>query len=179
MHSLIVLALVACVIAVPGVAASLAAFRPGEVAIVTRLAAAFGLGYAAAGCAYVLAATHAFRLGFFIPLWLVVSAALWVVAWAIRRASIHDQATALMGDVNKNLFPLLLGAVVVAAVLIVHLSYLHLLGAPRYVYYLNGLEIGQQSRCPVGDPGIRAVMGTGDGQDLSRCVHRRGRAHQQ
>jgi hypothetical protein len=147
MHSLIVLALVACVIAVPGVAASLAAFRPGEVAIVTRLAAAFGLGYAAAaGCAYVLAATHAFRLGLFIPLWLVVSAALWVVA--IRRASIHDQATALMGDVNNNLFPLLLGAVVVAAVLIAHLSYLHLLGAPRYVYYLNGLEIANSHGVP-------------------------------
>lgn len=147
MHSLIVLAEVACVIAVPGIAASLAAFRPGEVAIVTRLAAAFGLGFAAAGgCAYVLAATHAFRLGFFIPLWLVVSAALWVVA--IRRASIHDQATALMGDVNKNLFPLLLGAVVVAAVLIVHLSYLHLLGAPRYVYYLNGLEIANSHGVP-------------------------------
>jgi hypothetical protein len=147
MHSLIVLALIACVIAVPGVAASLAAFRPGEVAIVTRLAAAFGLGYAAAGgCAYVLAATHAFRLSFFIPLWLVVSAALWVVA--IRRASIHDQATALMGDVDKNLFPLLLGALVVAAVLIAHLSYLHLLGAPRYVYYLNGLEIANSHGVP-------------------------------
>ena len=49
MHSLIVLAAVACVIAVPGIAAALAAFSPGEVAIVTRTAAAFGLGYAAAG----------------------------------------------------------------------------------------------------------------------------------
>src|SRR6266516_3310655 len=147
MHSLIVLAVVACVIAVPGIAASLAAFRPGEVAIVTRLAAAFGLGYAAAGgCAFVLAATHAFRLSFFIPLWLVVSAALWVVA--IRRASIHDQATALIGDVNKNLFPLLLGAVVVVAVLIFHVSYLHLVGAPRYVYYLNGLEIANSHGVP-------------------------------
>ncbi len=147
MHSLIVLAVVACVIAVPGIAASLAAFRPGEVAIVTRLAAAFGLGFAAAGgCAFVLAATHAFRLSFYIPLWLVVSAALWVVA--IRRASIHDQATALIDDVNKNLFPLLLGAVVVAAVLIAHVSYLHLLGAPRYVYYLNGLEIANSHGVP-------------------------------
>src|SRR5215472_16613378 len=147
MHSLIVLAEVACVIAVPGIAASLAAFRPGEVAIVTRLAAAFGLGFAAAGgCSFVLAATHAFRLSFFIPLWLVDSAALWVVA--IRRASIRDQATALIDDVNKNLFPLLLGAVVVVAVLIAHISYLHLLGAPRYVYYLNGLEIANSHGVP-------------------------------
>ncbi|HYB85704.1 MAG TPA: hypothetical protein VEC76_02545 [Streptosporangiaceae bacterium] len=147
MHSLIVLAEVACVLAVPGIAASLAAFRPGEVAIVTRLAAAFGLGYAAAGsCAFLLAAVHAFRLSFFIPLWLVVSAVLWVVA--LRRASIHDQLTALIDDVNNNLFPLLLGAAVVGAVLIAHVRYLYLLGAPRYVYYLNGLEIANSHGVP-------------------------------
>jgi len=147
MHSLIVLAEVACVLAVPGIAASLAAFRPGQVAIVTRLAAAFGLGYAAAGgCAFLLAAVHAFRLSFFIPLWIVVSAALWVVA--LRRASIHDQVTALIEDVNNNLFPLLLGAAVVGTVLIVHLRYLYLLGAPRYVYYLNGLEIANSHGVP-------------------------------
>src|SRR5262252_7364713 len=111
MHSLIVLAEVACVIAVPGIAASLAAFRPGEVATVTRLAAAFGLGYAAAGgCAFILAATHAFRLSFFFPLWLVVSAVLWVVA--LRRAPIREQGTALIEDISQNAFPLLLGALV-------------------------------------------------------------------
>jgi hypothetical protein len=147
MHSLIVLTVVACVIAVPGIAAALAAFRPGEVAIVTRTAAAFGLGYAAAGgCAFLLAAVHAFRLGFFFPLWLVVSAGLWVVA--LRRASFRDQITALMEDAKKNLFPLLLGAVVVGAVLIVHVRYLSLLGAPRYVYYLNGLEIANSHGVP-------------------------------
>ncbi len=147
MHSLIVLAVVALVLAVPGIAASLAAFRPGQVAIVTRMAAAFGLGYAVAGgCAFVLAAVHAFRLSFFFPLWLVVSAVLWVVA--LRRASIHDQITALIDDINKNLFPLVLGALVVAAVLIAHVRYLYLLGAPRYVYYLNGLEIANSHGVP-------------------------------
>src|SRR5262250_1134781 len=119
MHSLIALAAVACVIAVPGIAAALAAFLPGEVAIVTRTAAAFGLGYAAAGgCAFLLAAVHAFRLSFFFPLWLVVCAVLWVVA--LRRASFRDQITALIEDIKKNLFPLLLGAVVVGAILSVH-----------------------------------------------------------
>src|SRR5262249_32182436 len=78
MHSIIVLAVVACVIAVPGIAAALAAFLPGEVAIVTRTAAAFGLGYAAAGgCAFLLAAAPAFPVSFFFPLWLGGSAALW------------------------------------------------------------------------------------------------------
>jgi hypothetical protein len=147
MHSLIVLAAVACVIAIPGIAAALAAFSPGEVAIVTRTAAAFGLGYAAAGgCAFLLAAVHAFRLSLFLPLWLVVSAALWVVA--LRRARIRDQVTALTGDVTKNLFPLLLGALVVGAVLIIHVRYLYLLGGSRYVYYLNGLEIANRHGVP-------------------------------
>jgi hypothetical protein len=147
MHSLIVLAVVACVIGVPGIAAALAAFLPGEVAIVTCTAAAFGLGYAAAGgCAFLLAAVHAFRLGFFVPLWLVVSAVLWVVA--LRRAPIRDQITALIEDVKTNLFPLLLGTVVVGAVLIVHVRYLYMLGAPRYVYYLNGLEIANSHGVP-------------------------------
>src|SRR6516225_4412251 len=147
MHSLIVLGAVACVIAIPGIAAALAAFSPGEVAIVTRTAAAFGLGYAAAGgCAFLLAAVHAFRLSLFFPLWLVVSAALWVVA--LRRAHIRDQITALAADVNENLFPLGLGALVVGAVLIVHLRYLYLLGGSRYVYYLNGLEIANSHGVP-------------------------------
>jgi hypothetical protein len=147
MHSLIALAVVVCTIAIPGIGAALAAFLPGEVAIVTRMAAAFGLGYAAAGgCAFLLAAVHAFRLSFFFPLWLVVSAVLWVVA--LRRARIRDQMTALAADVTKNLFPLLLGAVVVGAVLIVHLSYLFTLGGSRYVYYLNGLEIANSHGVP-------------------------------
>lgn len=147
MHSLIVLAAVACVIAIPGIAAALAAFSPGEVAIVTRTAAAFGLGYAAAGgCAFLLAAVHAFRLSLFLPLWLVVSAVLWVVA--LRRAHIRDQITALTADVTKNLVPLLLGALVVGAVLIIHVRYLYLLGGSRYVYYLNGLEIANSHGVP-------------------------------
>ncbi len=147
MHSLIVLAVVTSVIAIPGIAAALAAFLPGEVAIVTRTAAAFGLGYGAAGgCAFLLAAVHAFRLSFFFPLWVVVSAVLWVVA--LRRAPIRDQITALVEDVKKNLFPLLLGAVVVGAVLIVHLRYLYLLGGPHYVYYLNGVEIANSHGVP-------------------------------
>jgi hypothetical protein len=147
MHSVIGLAVIACVIAVPGIAAALAAFSPGEVAIVTRCAAAFGLGYAAAGCcAFPLAAAHAFRLSFFFPLWLVVSAVLWVVA--LRRAPIGNQITALTADVTKNLFPLLLGAVVVGAVLIIHFRYLYLIGGPRYVYYLNGLEIANSHGVP-------------------------------
>jgi hypothetical protein len=148
-QSIVVLAVVAILLALPGIAASLAAFRPGEVSIVTRLAAAFGLGYAAAGgCAFVLAAAHIFHLAIFIPLWLAVSAVLWVVA--LRRSSLRDQANAIAEDIRKNTFPLLLGAVVVGIVLVVHIRFMHVLGAPRYVYYLNGMEIANSHGVPAG-----------------------------
>ena len=147
MHSLLLLALVACLLAVPGIAASLAAFPPGEVSIVTRSAAAFGLGYAASGgVAFLLAAVHAFRLSLFIPLWVAVSAVLWVLA--LRRASLRDHAHALVDDIDKNRLPLLLGALVIAAYLILHLRFLHLLGASRYVYYLSGIEIANSGGVP-------------------------------
>lgn len=147
MHSVLLLLLVGCVLAVPGIAAALAAFPPGDVSIVTRLAAAFGLGYAAAGgCAFILAAAHAFWLASFLPLWLVVSAALWVLA--LRRASISDHAGALRADLSANRLPLLLGTVVVAALLIVRFSYVHIVGGPHYVYYLNGVEIANSHGVP-------------------------------
>lgn len=147
MHSLVLLVLIACVLALPGIAASLTAFPPGGVSIVTRLAAAFGLGYAAAGgCAFILAAIHAFRLSFFIPFWLVVSAGLW--ALALRRGSLRDHARALAEDIDKNYLPLVLGALVSGAFLILHFKFLHVLEAPRYVYYLNGIEIANSGRVP-------------------------------
>src|SRR5579862_3865144 len=147
MHSLLLLLLVAVLLAVPGCGASLAAFPPGEMSIVTRSAAAFGLGYAASGgCALALSAAHAFRLDIFIALWLAISAAAWVVA--LRRASLRDHARALLNDMSNNRLPLLLGTLVVLAVLIVHLRFLYLLGGPRYIYYLNGLQIANSGGVP-------------------------------
>jgi hypothetical protein len=146
-HSLLLLALVSCLLAVPGIAASLAAFPPGEVSVVIRAAAAFGLGYAASGgCAFVLAAVHAFQLNFFILSWLVVSAILWLIV--LRRTSLRLHAHALLDDLSKNTFPLLVGVLVLAAILILHFQFLHVLGAPRYVYYLNGLEIANSGGVP-------------------------------
>jgi hypothetical protein len=147
MQSLLLLAAVACLLAVPGIAASLAAFAPGEISIVTRAAAAFGLGYAAAGgCAFILAATHAFRLSSFLPLWFVVSAALWVLA--VRRAPLSGHARAFIDEFDNNRIPLVLGALVVVAILAVQFRFIYLLGAPRYVYYLNGIEIANAGGVP-------------------------------
>src|ERR1700751_3083216 len=94
MQSVLLLVLVRCALAVPGVGASLAAFPPGGISLVTRVAAAFGLGYAVAGgCAFVLSSAHVFRLYVFIPVWLVASAVLWVLA--LRPGSPRDQGPAV------------------------------------------------------------------------------------
>ena len=147
MHSVVLLALVACLLAVPGIGAALAVFGPGEISVLTRAAAAFGLGFAAAGgCAFVLSSAHLFRLAIFLPLWAAVSAALWVLA--VRRAPLREQGRALLTDLRGNAFPLALGAAVLLAVLVIHLPYLHYLGGPHYVYYLNGVEIANAHGVP-------------------------------
>jgi hypothetical protein len=134
-------------LAIPGIPAALAAFRPGTVSIVTRLAAAFGLGYAAAGgCAFVLSSAHLFRLNIFLPVWLVVSAALWVLA--VRRSSLAEHGQAVLAEIRQQPLPLLLGAAVVLVVLAIHFPYLHYIGGPHYVYYLNGVEIANSHGVP-------------------------------
>jgi hypothetical protein len=147
MQSVVMLAIVACLLAIPGIGASLAAFPPGEISIVTRSAAAFGFGFAVAGGdAFILASAHAFRLSFYIPIWLVITAAVWVLA--LRRASIRDHAHALLVDIRDQRFPLLLGGLVVLAILIIHIGFLHYVGGPHYVYYLNGVEIANSHGTP-------------------------------
>jgi hypothetical protein len=136
-----------CLVAIPGIPAALAAFQPGTVSVVTRLAAAFGLGYAAAGgCAFVLSSSHLFRLSIFLPLWLVVSAALWVLA--ARRASLADHGRAVLAEIRQQPLPLLLGSAVVLVVVAIHFPYLHYIGGPHYVYYLNGVEIANSHGLP-------------------------------
>ena len=147
MPSVLLLVWAVCLLAVPGIPAALAAFRPGGVSIVTRLAAVFGLGFAAAGgCAFVLSSAHVFRLSIFLPLWIAVSVALWVVA--ARRASLREQGRAIVAEIREQPLPLIMGALVVAAVLAVHLGYLSYVGGPHYVYYLNGVEIANSHGVP-------------------------------
>jgi hypothetical protein len=146
-QSVLLLVWCGCLIAIPGIPAALAAFEPGKVSVVTRLAAAFGLGFAAAGgCAIALSSSHLFRLGIFLPLWLVVSAALWVLA--ARRASLADHGRAVLAEIRQQPLPLLLGAAVVVVVLAIHIPYLHYIGGPHYVYYLNGVEIANSHGVP-------------------------------
>ena len=148
MQTVVMLAIVACLLVVPGVAASFAAFPQDELPFVTRLASVFGLGYTAAGgCAFLLTATHTFRLGFFIPLWVVVSAVLWF--FALRRASIRDNLHGLGAGIRDQRYPLLLGGLVVLAILVIHIPLFHYVGGPEYVYYLNGVEIANAHGTPL------------------------------
>ena len=147
MQSAVLLALAVCMLGIPGIGASFAAFPPDELSIVTRAASVFGLGYVVAGgCAFILAATHAFRLGYFILLWVVVTAVVWFLA--LRRASIRDHLHALAAGIRDQRYPLLLGGVVVVAILAIYLPYLHYVGGPHYVYYLNGVEIANSHGTP-------------------------------
>ena len=89
MGSVLLLALVAGLIAVLGIPVSLLLVRPGQASVITLAAAVFGLGYSvAAGCAFALAAAHAFRLSVYLACWLAASALSW--ALAVRRGSLRD-----------------------------------------------------------------------------------------
>ncbi|MDR2985354.1 MAG: hypothetical protein LBV34_11000, partial [Nocardiopsaceae bacterium] len=134
-------------LAIPGIPAALVAFQPGKVCVVTRLAAAFGLGYVAAGgCAFALSSSHLFRLSTFLPLWLVVSGALWVLAaW---RTSLAEHGRAILAEIRQPPLALVVGSAVVLIVLAIHLPYLHYLGGPHYVYYLNGVEVANSHGVP-------------------------------
>ncbi len=148
MSSILLLALMTLVLAIPGIPASLIAIPAGQATVVTRVAAAFGLGYAvSAGCAFALSAVHAFALGVFLPLWLTACAVLW--AWALRRAAPREQLRALAGDIRQNRAALAIGAAVLLVLLAIHLKYLYVLGGPRYVYYLNGVEIANSHGVPL------------------------------
>jgi hypothetical protein len=76
----------------------------------------------------------------------VVSAILWVIVF--RGTSLRDHAHALVDDIRENRIQLLLGALVVSGLLILHLNFLHMVQAPHYVYYLNGLEIANSHGVP-------------------------------
>ena len=147
MHSLLLLAAVSGLIAVPGVPAALLAFRPGQAGPPAMAAAAFGLGFTVTGgCAFALAAAHAFTLAAVLACWLPVSAALWAGAW--RYGSPRDHAAALAAGIREQRLPLAAGAVILGALLILHLRYLYLLNGPRYVYYLNGMQIARAGGIP-------------------------------
>jgi hypothetical protein len=147
MTSFLLLALMACLIVISGVPAAVVIFRQSEGSVLTRVAVIFGLGFAVtAGCAFFLSAFQVFRLPVFIPLWLIITAGLWVWAWFTH--SIRGFFQSMATDIRGNRIALGLGALVLLVFMVVHLRYLFVLGGPRYVYYLNGLEIANTHGVP-------------------------------
>jgi hypothetical protein len=146
-QSALIVLVLGILIAVPGIGAALAAFPPGRIALVTRAAAAFGMGYGVAGgCAFVLSAAGFLHRTSFLGLWLVVSAGLWLLA--LRRERLREQARALVAQAREHAVPIALGALVVLAIVLVHVTFVDLLGGSRYVYYLNGLDIANSAGVP-------------------------------
>lgn len=147
MSSLVLLAIVSCLLAIPGVPASLLIFDSRPASAVTRLAAAFGLGYTvAAGCAFALAAAHEFWLGVYLVIWGAISLALWF--WAVLRASLREQLRSIRADIGQHKIILAAGTLVIAALVLLHLRYLGVLNGSRYIYYLNGIEIANSHGVP-------------------------------
>ena len=72
------IAIASCLVLIPGLGATVAAYPPGRVGPVTRLALMFGLGYAVVGItAVVLVIVHGLQPATFFPLLAVVTVGLW------------------------------------------------------------------------------------------------------
>ncbi len=145
--SIVAAMLVAAAVIAAGALASAAVYPPGTVALPTRLAAAFGLGYAVAALTpAVLAVARIFAPATTAVALLVAVAAL---AAGARRST---PARALAGDVRAQVraapAPLALGAAVVIAIAVARLAVpvapVH--GAWRY--WADGLELASAGHVP-------------------------------
>src|SRR4051812_41979189 len=141
---------VAALVLVPGAAASLAWRPPGALALETRIALAFGLGYAAVvSVALALALAHVLDpIPFFLALG-ALSAGLW--ALVVVRTGIRTHAAGLAAQFREA--PFVVGA---------ELAFLIAVGASRFFmrpehnlsiaapwrYWADGLEIAAQGRVP-------------------------------
>ena len=95
------IAIASCLVLIPGLGATLAAYPPGRVGPVTRLALMFGLGYAVVGItALVLVIVHGLQPATFFPLLTVVTVGLW--AFGLRRGGARAHWTALRDDVSAD-----------------------------------------------------------------------------
>ncbi len=146
----IAILVIGALVLVPGLGASLAFAAPGAIAIETRIALAFGLGYAlVAGVATLLALVHAFEQWLFISAVIVATVAVWVVA--LRRASPRDHANAFRSQVRGAPFSTaacfaLLLAVAVTRPLWPAASSLSIRASWRY--WADGLEVAATGHIP-------------------------------
>jgi hypothetical protein len=146
----VAIVVVAALLLVPGLGAALAVAAPGTIAIESRIALAFGLGYAlVAGVATLLALAHVFSRPAFVVAVVVGTAAVWAVA--LRRCSPREHATALAAQARATPFVLTAGLAFLLAVAVSRLFYpegLSLIIRSAWRYWADGLEVASAGRVP-------------------------------
>ncbi len=144
------IATAAAFVLVPGLGATLAAYPPGRVGLVTRFALTFGLGYAVVGMtAVVLVIGHVLHPATFLGALLVVTVALYVAG--LRRGGARAHLAALQADIADDRFGLAMGVLVFVAIAIVRLRSSPLLNFEMFGpwrYWADGLEIADAGRVP-------------------------------
>lgn len=135
---------------VPGVGAAFAVGAPAAMSVESRLALAFGLGYALVACvATVLALAHALSRPAFIGGVVLVTAVAWALAFV--RASPRAHVSALRGQAREEPFVLVAGLALLLAVAVTRPFYpveLNLSVAAPWRYWADGLEVAAAGKVP-------------------------------
>ena len=135
---------------VPGVGAALAVAAPGAMSIESRLALAFGLGYALVAClATGLALAHALSKTAFIACLVLATVGVWALAF--WRASPRAHASGLRDQARDEPFALAAGLALLLAVSLTRPFYpakLNLSLAAPWRYWADGLEVAAAGRVP-------------------------------
>jgi hypothetical protein len=146
------LLLMSLTILVPGLGAALAAYRPGEVAIPTRLALVFALGFALDGfLALALVVAHGLHPVLYFALLGVATIGLWVVAF--RRARPAEHVRAWAAEFREDPWSLGAGLLVLVAMGLVALTFSPLLNvspSSSWRYWADAREIADAGRIPAG-----------------------------
>jgi hypothetical protein len=144
------IAIAAAFVLVPGLGATLAAYPPGEIGVATRLALAFGLGYAVVGMtAVVLVIARVLHPETFFPALAIVTAALWLCG--LRRGGVRAHAHAVSVEFSRERWTLAVGTLVFVAIAIVRLRSSPLLNFEMFGpwrYWADGLEVADAGRVP-------------------------------
>jgi hypothetical protein len=135
---------------VPGIGAMLAVYPPGRAGLATRIALAFGLGYAAVGLtATVLVVAHALSRPSFFAALLAVTLAVWIAA--VRRAHPGEHLQAARAELADDRVALAAGVVVLVAIAVVRLRSSPLLDFQMFGpwrYWADGLELADAGQVP-------------------------------
>jgi hypothetical protein len=141
---------VTALVLVPGLGAALSLVPPGAVAIESRIALAFGLGYAlVAGVATLLVLARVFSPAAFVAGVVLGTTLVW--ALALRRAGLREHVSALRAQARQSPLALGVGLVLLLAVVATRPLYpearnLSIRSAWRY--WADGLEVAAAGRVP-------------------------------